>query len=103
MKNVENVNIEFITVVFDGALIVLSLTMIVLMFIYLAKEVISIISELKKPNKLDCSKGLKHSCYQKGYEDGMKEGLSQAHKMVEQLLKEKQIKIDSTFDNEGDE
>ena len=56
--------------------------------------------DLKEKNCSECNS---RYLYQLGYEDGKKEGLLEATKMIESLLKEQQLRIDSLFVYEGDE
>lgn len=39
--------------------------------------------------------------YQKGYEEGLKDGLNQGHEIIKNLLKEHQEKIDRLLAYEG--
>lgn len=51
----------------------------------------------------DCSDCSRRKWYQIGFEDGKKEGLLEANKLIKQLLKEHQIRIDAILAHEGEE
>ena len=51
----------------------------------------------------DCSKCSRRKWYQIGFEEGKKEGLLEANKLVEQLLNEHQARIDTILAYEGEE
>lgn len=62
-----------------------------------------ILKHKKHSKEKNCSECNSRSWYQIGYEDGKKEGLLEATKMIEGLLKEQQLKIDSLFVYEGED
>lgn len=70
MQYTKDLNIEQMDVIFNGALAVLSLIMIIFIGSIILENVIGIISTLHFDKKT------KKTEYQKGYEAGLKDGLS---------------------------
>ena len=61
------------------------------------------IKKLRKTNEKDCSDCSRRSWYQKGYEDGLKEGLRQANELMDNFMAEHKEKMDSFLVHKGEE
>ena len=97
MRYTKVLNTEQMIVMSNGVLAFLCLILIIFIIIIFCGYFSSTLSELYFDKKT------KKSEYNKGYEDGLREGLLIANELMEEFLEEHQEKMDRLLFSEGEE